>query len=243
MRSARGWSSLGSLAWAFALLAFSTTAAAQSDEQRANARALATQGAQAFFDERWQDAVDLFDRAESLVHAPTHLLFSARAHVKLGHYVKARELYLRITQQKLGPDAPDAFRDARASAERELVDVEPHVAQLTISVKGGDPKLARVTMDETAVPSVLLGVWRPVDPGEHEIRAEAEGFRTQTIRVRVGDGGKASAVLELVPDGTAKEASEPAAAPRSRPPRAPRLHRARRTSLGATRERAPPRAG
>jgi hypothetical protein len=54
-----------------ALIAASGTATAQSDEQRANARALADQGVQAFSEGRWQDTVDLFERAESLLDAPT----------------------------------------------------------------------------------------------------------------------------------------------------------------------------
>jgi PEGA domain len=181
----------------------SSAAWAQSDEQRANARALADQGVQAFQGERWQEAVDLFERAESLVDAPTHLLFGARAHAKLHHYVKARELYLRISREPLRADAPRAFRNAQTSANQELSDVEPHIGQLTISIRGVDPKLAKVTMDGTVVQSVLIGVSRPIDPGEHQIQAEAPGFGTQSKQVTVGDGAKVSVVLELVPGGAA----------------------------------------
>jgi hypothetical protein len=190
---------LGAVALVGVLLAASSTAWAQSDEQRANARALADQGVQAFSEERWQDAVDLFERAESLVDAPTHLLFGARAHGKLHHYVKARELYLRIIRQQLGPDSPRAFRNAQTSAGEELKDIEPHIGQLTISLRGVDPKVAKVTMDGTVVQSVLIGVSRPIDPGEHQIQAEAPGFAAQTKALTVGDGAKSSVVLELVP--------------------------------------------
>jgi hypothetical protein len=207
-------SALGSIALTAALLVSSGKAWAQSDEQRANARALAAQGVQASSEERWQDAVDLFERAESLVDAPTHLLFGARAHAKLHHYVKARELYLRVIRQQLSPDAPRAFRNAQTSANEELKDVEPHIGELTISVRGADPKTAKVTMDGALVQSVLIGVSRPIDPGEHQIQAEAPGFGPQTKAVTVGDGAKASVVLELVPGPPSTDrTSGPAMAP------------------------------
>ncbi len=184
------------------LCALSSSARAQSDEERANARALADQGVQAFSEGRWQDTVDLFDRAEALIDAPTHLLYSARAHAKLHHYVKARELYLHITREQLAPNAPHAFVNAQASAAQELKDVEPHIGQLTISLHGPDPKLAKVTLDGSPMHSALIGVARPIDPGMHQVRAEAPGFAAQTKQISIDDAGKASVLLELAPSAT-----------------------------------------
>src|SRR5262245_47766485 len=90
------------------LCVWGTTVHAQTDEQRAGARSLATEGATAFKDGRYKDAVDLFTKAESLMHAPPHLLYLARSHVKLGQYVKAREAYLRITKEQLPGNSPQA---------------------------------------------------------------------------------------------------------------------------------------
>src|SRR5262245_55707147 len=55
---------------AFAVLLVAFGAQAQSDEERAGARAAAQEGASAFREKRWSDAIDLFTRAESLVHSP-----------------------------------------------------------------------------------------------------------------------------------------------------------------------------
>lgn len=205
------------------LLAHASPVLAQSDEQRANARALADQGAQAFSEARWQDAIDFFDRAESLLDAPTHLLFSARAHAKLHHYVKARELYLRIIRTQLAENAPRAFKNAQTSANEELSDVVPHIGQLTIVLRGPEPKTAKVTLDGAPMQSVLIGVSRPIDPGTHQVQADAPGFSAQTKEVSVPDGGKASVTIEL-PRGetppsepatpvTTPSASEPTSAP------------------------------
>ncbi|HVU04938.1 MAG TPA: hypothetical protein VHE30_24475 [Polyangiaceae bacterium] len=212
-RVQKGRASL-TLATALILSAPWRPAVAQSDEQRANARALATQGAEAFSGQRFAESADLFERAESLVHAPTHLLYGARAHAKLGHFVKARELYLRITREKLDASSPKPFVEAHAAAERELGAVEPHIGELTISFQGVPPKNAEVKMDDAPVPSVLLGARRPVDPGRHVIVASAPGFRTQTTEVTVADGGRASAVLTLTPDAAAGSATRT-------PPKAP----------------------
>jgi hypothetical protein len=171
---------------------------------------------QAYNEGRWQDTVDLFDRAEALIDAPTHLLYSARAHAKLHHYIKARELYLRITRQQLAADAPKAFVKAQASALQELKDVEPHIGQLTITVRGPDPKVAQVTLDGNAVHSALIGVARPIDPGEHQVHAQAPGFGPQTKKITVDDGGKVSVTLELALGATtAVEPAPPGAAPPS----------------------------
>src|ERR1043166_614467 len=105
---------------AAALLAFAVvrpgTVRAQTDEQRAAARSIAVEGARACTEQRWQDCVNLFQRAESVVHAPPHLLYMARAEEKLGHVVRARELYLKIVRERLADNAPQAFRDAQTTA-------------------------------------------------------------------------------------------------------------------------------
>src|SRR5437899_3123678 len=107
---------------------------AQTDEQRAGARSLATEGASAFNDGRFKDAVDLFSKAESLVHAPPHLLFIARASTKLGQFVKAREAYLKITKEQLAPNAPQAFRDAQAAASRAMASIDHKIGGLAVKV-------------------------------------------------------------------------------------------------------------
>src|SRR3954466_13075470 len=100
-----------------ALLATEVSPAfAQSDQERAGARSAATEGAQAFRDHNWSQAADLFMRAESLVHAPPHLLYLARAEANLGHLVKAQEAYRKILHEKLEASSPAVFREAQRDA-------------------------------------------------------------------------------------------------------------------------------
>lgn len=185
-------------------------AAAQTDEQRAAARALATDGAKAFNEGRWQEAVDMFTRAESLVHAPPHLLFLARAQERLGRLVRAREAYLKITKETLSAAAPQAFRDAQASAEQELRAIEPRIGSLTISVEGAEGATdLTVMVDGQPMPGALIGVPRPLDPGDHKVEAVAAGYRGQPAQLKLLDGERKEVVLKLVRDPNAAVASPP----------------------------------
>ena len=199
---------------AVSLLGASSVAFGQSDEQRAGARTLATEGALAFNEGRFKDAVDLFGRAESLVHAPPHLLFLARAHAKLGQFVKARENYWKIIREQLSPSAPQAFRDAQSAAEEERKQVEPHIGRLLVKVEGAEgAKDLAVAVDGVPFPSVMLGVPQPTDPGEHMVTATATGFKAAPVKVSLKDAGLGSAVIKLEVDASAPPAGAAPAEP------------------------------
>ncbi|HVY29221.1 MAG TPA: hypothetical protein VHB79_21830 [Polyangiaceae bacterium] len=192
-------------------LGISAHALAQTDEQRAGARTLATEGAQAFNEGRFKDAVDLFSKAESLVHAPPHLLFMARAHAKLGQFVKAREAYLKIVKEQLAPNAPQAFRDAQSAAEEERKQVEPHIGKLKVAVEGADgAKDLSVAIDGQPFSTVLLGVPQPMDPGDHTVTATATGFKAAPATVSLKDAGSGSVVVKMEVDNSVPP---PSAAP------------------------------
>jgi hypothetical protein len=197
------------------------TARAQSDETRAGARAAATEGARAFRDQKWAEAADLFTRAESLVHAPPHLLYTARAQVKLGQLVKAQESYNKIVREHLDSAAPKPFHDAQADATRELKDLEPRIPSVKAVVQG-DAKNMKVTMDDAVVPSALVGVPRPVDPGTHRFQASGDGAVSDVVTIGVKEGAHENVVLTLKPGAAPPVANvEPQPAPSASAPGAP----------------------
>jgi len=213
-----------------ALSAIAPPAAAQTDEQRAGARSLATQGNAAFEAGRYRDAVELFGKAESLMHAPPHLLFMARSHQKLGEYVRAREAYLKIVKETLPATAPKAFRDAQLSAEQEVRELEPKIANLTVKVEGGtSAQNLTVKVDGAVMPSVLVGVQQPIDPGTHQLEASATGFSAAPQTITLKEGATSSVALKLEPDPNAAPTpatpavapAAAAAAPSNPPPPAP----------------------
>ena len=196
------------------MAAQSSLAFGQTDEERAGARAAASEGSKAFGESRWADAIDLFTRAQTLVKAPPHLLYIARAHEKLGQLVKAREAYLQIKRMKLADDAPGAFKEAQQSAETELTALEPRLPYVTVNVQGAGGAQVRVTMDGVQIPAALVGVPRPVDPGAHKFQAFAKDMESPVAEVTVAEAAKENVALtlEAKPGASAGAAAGPDAA-------------------------------
>ena len=186
-----------------ALVSSPLAASAQTDEQRAAARELATAGADAFDDGKYDLALENFKKAESLVHALPHLLFIARAHAKRGEYVKSREAYLKVMKEELPANAPRAARDAQQAASTEVSSVEPKIGRVTITIANRDQaKDLVVSIDGVAIASVLVGSPIPIDPGDHVIEGVATGLRGKTA-VRVSPGQRREVPLRLDADASA----------------------------------------
>jgi hypothetical protein len=170
-----------------------------TDEERAAARAMAEKGAAAFQKKDYETSIDLFSRAEALIHSPVHLLFLARSHRALGQLVKAREAYIKITRERLEPSAPKVFFDAQEDASSELEAIEPKLASLTIQLEGAEPSQVDLRVDGEAVPAVLVGVPMPVDPGDHEVTAEAAGVdgQSQSVALKEGQQNEVRFVFDL----------------------------------------------
>lgn len=189
---------LGASTLVLAALTIPSLASAQGDDaQRSAARAFATDGLSAYNAGHYEKAIDLFTRAESLVHAPPHQLFIARSSVKLGKLVHAKELYVKMTREELPSTAPRAFVDAQASATTELAEIEPRIPTLTIIVAGPGAEGAKVTMDGVEVPSALIGASQPADPGAHTLRASSSGWKPAEAEVRLAEKGVESTTLTL----------------------------------------------
>lgn len=171
-----------------ACLLWNGIALGATDEERAAARSMAEKGATAYQKKDYETAIDLFSRAEALIHSPVHLLFLARSHRAVGQLVKAREAYIKITRERLEPGAPKVFFDAQRDAGAELEAIEPKLASLTIELEGAEPAQVEIHVDGDPVPPVLVGVPMPADPGSHEITARAAGVEEQTQSVVLKEG-------------------------------------------------------
>jgi hypothetical protein len=199
---------------------------AVSDVERAGARAAANQGADAFDQGKWAEAVELFGRAEALVHSPIHLSYIARAQLKLGHWVEAYELFNRIKREPLEAPVSTAAANAVADANRQLSTLDAQLPYITLEVKGVDTQGVTVTMDGTTVPSALIGVSHPVNPGPHKFRASSATQTSSEETVDVKPAARQTVELVLAPNAAAAPpvapvaaaAATPAAAPATPPP-------------------------
>jgi len=177
------------------LLPLLTAASAQgSDADRAAARILAQQAKEALDARDYAAAADRFARADALVHAPTLMLGLARADVGLGKWIAALDVYNRILREGASPGAPRPFFDALKDARAELDALEPRVPSVIIEVVGAATK---VTLDGEVVPAAVLGMNRPVDPGDHLIRAEGAGLVPAEAKVKATERNVETVTLKL----------------------------------------------
>lgn len=173
------------------------SAMALSDAERAGARAAAQAGEEAFKAQKWAEAVDYYQRAEAVVHSPVHLLFIGRAEASQGHLVEAREALLKVQRDTLTDASPAAFRQAHEEAGAELSKIDPRIAYVTVTVSGAASADVTVTSDGKPIPSSLLGVPIPMNPGAHQLQASLGDRRSETITVTLAEGGRQAAALTL----------------------------------------------
>jgi hypothetical protein len=193
------------------------TALAQSDDDRATARALGMEGQQALDAKDYGRAEDRFRRADKLVHAPTLELGLARALAAGGKFVEAQETYNRIVREGLPPGAPEVFKKALDDARKEVDSVSPKVGGVTITVKasaGGDVADPKVVLDEHPINSASLGVRRAIDPGSHVLRVAADGYKAAEVHFTVQAGGAIDEPVTLDKDtGAPAPVTTPAPTP------------------------------
>lgn len=190
-----------SLAVTSASIGWSPAVFAQSAADKATARQLGLEGDDALSKKDFKTAEDKCKRADALYHAPTLTLCLARAQAGNGHLVGAQESYNRILHDGAPAGSPPAFVKAVEDARKEVDEVSARIAQVVVTVSGADNPT--VTLDDQPFPNAALGVKRPVDPGDHVVKATAQGYKPGEAHFNVVEAGDASAIIELEKDPNA----------------------------------------
>jgi tetratricopeptide (TPR) repeat protein len=183
-----------------ALLLCASSAVAQDAEIRTAARDLATQGAQAFEAGDYAQASDFFRRAHELVPAPSIALLRARSLAKLGKLLEAIDIYEQTARFKLPDDAPEAYLQAVDTARSEMEEVRqrlPRLKLMLIGVTSNEP--VQVSIDDKPTPEALLGVERPINPGQHRIEARVAGQIRATRELGMVEGQSYQVELDVRP--------------------------------------------
>lgn len=193
-----------------ALLALPRAALAQSggaptasisDADRKAARDLFFQGVDLQNAGKFAEALDKFQRAQAVVNAPTNLLHIAECQAAETKLVEAAETYRAVGRFNLGQSPPAPFVAAQSQAAAELAQLEPRIPELTIDVAPPNIPTVQVTIDDQAIPTALVGVSRPVNPGVHKIAAQAPGYSREEKTVDVKERSKQKLTLELKATG------------------------------------------
>jgi len=171
------------------------------DPTKSAARKIAQEGLDLYDGGKYQDALERFQRADALVHAPTMQLMAARSLAKLGRLVEASERYDAVSKAPLDASASPAFREAVANAGKEREALLPRIPSVVLTVDVAPGVEAAVSIDGVAVPATSLGQKRLVDPGAHTVEARAGGV-VKTSRVALKEGETLPVRLDLRPAQT-----------------------------------------
>ena len=192
MRAARALLCAAALAAVGALAPLARASGALAD--RDAARTLAGQGYELYEAGQLQRAIVVFRQAEARFHAPPHLLYVARAQVKLGRLLEAEGTYKLVADEKLASDAPGPFKEAQVSARAELAQLQALVPSLVITLAGVAPPGTRVLLDGELVDAEHLGLPTRLNPGSHTVRAEPPGLSATERAVVLEAGGREARV-------------------------------------------------
>ena len=202
MRGERLWGTLAAFARmrfrprflvSLALLLASAAGVAQDPRGLAQARYAA--GVAHFDAGRHEDALRELDSSLDAVSSPNTRLMIARTLLALERPADAAYAYeltvaeardLAIRQPRYAPTA-----DAAAA---ELASLRPRLGRLRIQLA---PEDARATLDGAVLAAAAIdtGLW--VEPGDHEVRAQAEGFADARREVHLDAGDEADVSLTL----------------------------------------------
>jgi hypothetical protein len=164
------------------LVAGSAGAQKVDDATRGAARTLGNDGVKAYQANDYTTALEKFDKAYTLVKAPSLGLWSARALVRLGRLVEASERYLEVTRLTVSGGDEAVQKQAQADARTELDALAPRIPSIVILIEGATPSEVTVTLHGVDLAPELVGERRPANPGhvvvvgrrgEEEVRAEA----------------------------------------------------------------------
>ncbi len=169
----------------FALLSLTgNVARAQMSEgeRKAAARAAYMEGVSLQDKGNPAEALARFEAAQKLFDAPTHLLHIAECQALTGKLVEASETYETLARKPLGKDAPDAFVQAQEQGKAELQQLRPRIPTMRITVKPEPQSLQnlQISVNDKQMPTELVGIARPVNPGTYRLTATATGWATAT---------------------------------------------------------------
>jgi hypothetical protein len=167
---------------------------------RSAARELAFTGKALLAEGKYAEALDAFNRADSVMHLPSLGLEAARCLVKLDRWVEASERFRAVArmeyeQAALSESQRAVHEQAKQDAEREGHELGPKIPSLTIVIAGGVADVA-VFLDDARLPAALTDVEIPVDPGQHLVSIERGAWKAvDAVAVKPGEKARVKVAM------------------------------------------------
>ena len=190
-----------SFLFAAVMLVFASPAFAQNDDldkRREQARPIALEGIQLLDDGKFNEAIAKLEEAERIFHAPTHLLYIAKARRELGELLTAYNTYIDILIEEIPNYAPEQFQKAKAEAQREAEALRSSIATVEVKVEGVSLDQVTITLNGNPVPVKRIAYPVGVNAGSHTLEASAAGTEGTSEKVEAIEGQSQPVTLILV---------------------------------------------
>lgn len=163
--------------------------AAPTPRDRTDAAVLTNKARAAARAKRHEEAAEALRKADQLDPTPQRKLDLARSLVELGKLVEASSLLNGVVNDGA---AGKGLKDA---AKKQLAQVEPRIPWLSVHVVGPAAG-AHVEVDGKEVQAEAEA---PVDPGQHAVGADADGYESGDTRVTLAEGEHKQVTITLTP--------------------------------------------
>lgn len=179
-------------------LQHSTAAWAESNgAQKETARSLMDEADRLVAARDLEGALKRYQAAHELMRVPTTGIEVARTYAALGKLVEGRATAIEVVNMPVSASEPAVFAEARANAAQLEAALAARVPSVTIQVKPAEARPV-VQIDAITVPAAALGLPFKVNPGEHQLHVEAQGFVAQdrTFKIAEAEQQPLEVVLE-----------------------------------------------
>jgi hypothetical protein len=179
-----------------------------------------TRAAKLYRERRYDQALPLFESLVERTNSPNARLYVGHCLVKLGRPVEAYRAFSRVLGNSTAL-RDDKYDPTREAARQELYALEQRVAKLVVAPAEA-PGL-RIQVDGQPLAPEWYGAAYAVEPGEHRVQGEADGFEPASRRATLAAGETQTVSLVLTPRATepAPASSGPAPATSATPTRSP----------------------
>lgn len=177
-----------------ASVVFAQTDAAEAPEPEMSARDHFVAGQAAYDNGAYEEAIRHFSAAHGLDPRPALLYNLAQAHGRLGHAQQEARFLERFIGEAHSTDA-----ELLASARSRLSTLRDRLARTGVTLSGA-PEGALVRIDGEERGRAPLEASLSLDPGNHEVVVEHDGYETFRAAVSVNAGQTVHVEAEMVED-------------------------------------------
>jgi hypothetical protein len=151
-----------------------------------------------------------FEASLALVPSPSTTINIAKCHEHSGRIATAWEYYRRALELNLNRPTTDVDRQKALHdiATEGMNTLEPRLPKLRVNISNPPPSLD-VLCDGKQLSAVSLGQELPLDPGRHEVRVSAPGYRAQTHTVLLAEGKTITVGVTLEAEAPAGKPNQP----------------------------------